>query len=111
VREGKLSVIVDFRSSDCSVGLPWNIAQYALLTYMIAHVTGLGVGKIGMKLADAHIYVDNVQETRKLFERSPRAWPRLKIVGAYKSIDDFRSDSFKLEGYYPHPALNLKMVV
>jgi thymidylate synthase len=111
VRGDKLHCLVIMRSSDTVVGLPWNVAQYALLTHMIAHVVGLGVGKISFSLADAHIYVDCLEEVKKQLSRCSRAFPKLKIVGEYKSIDDFTSSSFKLERYHPHPALKFKMAV
>jgi dihydrofolate reductase / thymidylate synthase len=111
VRGDKLSCLVIMRSSDTVVGLPWNIAQYALLTYMIAHVTGLGVGKISFSLADAHVYANCLDEVKKQFSRMPRAFPRLRIIGKYKSMDEFHSGSFKLEGYYPHPRLKFDMAI
>lgn len=111
VREDKLHCLVIMRSSDTVVGLPWNIAQYALLTYMIAHVVGLKVGKISFSLADAHIYSDCLEEVKKQLSRVPRSFPRLEIIGNYKSMDEFHSNSFKLEGYYPHPSLEFKMAV
>lgn len=111
VRGDKLHCLVIMRSSDTIVGLPWNIAQYSLLTYMIAHITGLGVGKISFSLADAHVYVNCLEEVKKQFNRMPRAFPRLKIIGKYKTIDEFHSNSFKLEGYYPHPTLKFEMAI
>jgi len=109
VDENRLNCLFRMRSSDVPVGLPYNIAFYALLTYMIGHITDLQPGTLVASLSDAHIYANCLDQVTEQLSRSPRAWPKLEIVGTYKSIDDFRSDSFKLIGYHPHSSIEMEM--
>lgn len=105
----RLNCLFRMRSSDTPVGLPWNIAFYALLTYMIGHITDLQPGTLVASLSDAHIYTNCLEQVREQLSRSPRDWPKLEIVGTHHSIDDFRSDSFKLNEYHPHKSINMEM--
>ena len=109
VDENRLNCLFRMRSSDVPVGLPYNIAFYALLTYMIGHITDLQPGTLVASLSDAHIYANCLDQVTEQLSRSPRAWPKLEIVGTYKSIDDFRSDSFKLIDYHPHSSIEMEM--
>jgi dihydrofolate reductase / thymidylate synthase len=111
VEDSRLNCLFRMRSSDVAVGLPWNIAFYALLTYMIGNIVDLQPGILVASLSDAHIYTNCLEQINEQLARSPRAWPKLKIVGTYKSIDDFHSDSFKLVDYYPHSSIKMEMAV
>lgn len=107
----RLNCLFRMRSSDTAVGLPWNIAFYGLLTYMIGHIVDLQPGTLVASLSDAHIYTNCLDQVKEQISRSPRAWPKLEIVGTYKSIDDFHSESFKLVDYYPHSGIKMEMAV
>lgn len=104
-----LNCLFRMRSSDTAIGLPCNIAFYALLTYMIGHIVGLQPGTLVASLSDAHIYANCLDQIKEQISRSPRLWPKLKIIGTYASIDDFRSDSFQVVGYYPHNGIKMQM--
>lgn len=104
VADGKLSCQLYQRSADVFLGLPFNIASYALLTMMIAQVTGLRAGDFVHTIGDAHIYTNHIAQTEEQMQRKPRRLPRMIMDPSVKSIDDFTYDSFKLIGYnaYPH---------
>lgn len=97
------------RSVDTFLGLPFNIASYALLMHMIAQVIGAKVGRLNLILGDTHIYKDHFDAVRKQLERSIKTLPTLKINPAVKEIDDFKMDDFELVGYDPDPAIPAKM--
>jgi dihydrofolate reductase / thymidylate synthase len=107
----RLNCMANMRSVDCPVGLPFNVASYALLTYAIGHLTGLTPGILVMSLADTHVYTNVIDQVKEQLCRPPRPWPHLEIVGQYNSIDDFTADSFRLVDYYPHPTLKMDMAV
>ncbi|AMB17039.1 thymidylate synthase [Macropodid alphaherpesvirus 1] len=111
VANGELSCQLYQRSGDMGLGVPFNIASYALLTYMIAHVVGLVPGELVHTLGDAHIYLNHIERLRIQLQREPRPFPQLKIIRAVTSIDDFRSEDFVLEGYRPHSALKMELAV
>ena len=107
----KLSCLMYQRSADLGLGIPFNIASYALLTHMVAHVTGTDAHELVIQLGDAHVYRDHVDALRVQLEREPRTFPKLKIKREVKSIDDFASEDFVVEGYDPHPSIAMKMSV
>ncbi|WP_022793938.1 thymidylate synthase [Marinococcus halotolerans] len=103
VQDGKLSCQLYQRSADIFLGVPFNIASYALLTQMIAHVCDLEPGEFIHTFGDAHIYNNHVEQIRTQLEREPRSLPEMKITRNVDSIFDFTIDDFSLEGYDPHP--------
>ncbi len=105
VTGGRLSCSMYQRSCDLFLGLPFNIASYALLTMMIAQVTDLRPGDLIISLGDAHIYANHVEQVKLQLEREPRALPTMRIDPSVKSLFDFRSEHFHLEGYDPHPRI------
>jgi len=111
VADGRLSCQLYQRSADMGLGVPFNIASYALLTMMIANVTGLEPGDFVHTLGDAHIYSNHVDQIREQIKREPRPFPKMKIKRKVDSIDDFKMDDFELEGYDPHPVIKMPMAV
>lgn len=99
------------RSADMGLGVPFNIASYALLTHMVAHVTGRKPGDFVHTIGDAHVYLNHVEALQKQLTREPRAFPTLKINSAKKSIDDFEFSDFEVVGYNPHKTIKMKMAV
>ena len=93
------------------LGVPFNIASYALLTMMVAQVTGLEPGEFIHTLANTHIYVNHLDQAREQISREPKILPTMKINQSVKSIFDFKFDDFKLEGYNPHPAIKGEIAV
>ena len=111
VSEQRLSCSMYMRSCDVFLGLPFNIASYALLTQMIAQVTGLGLGDLIISLGDAHIYSNHIDQTRKLLARDPKSLPKMQLDPSVTSLFDFRYEHFRLEGYDPHPGIKAPIAV
>lgn len=110
VSGNKLSCQLYQRSADVGLGVPFNIASYALLTCMIAHVCNLEPYEFIHVMGDTHIYNNHVEGLTEQLGRTPRSFPKLKINRQVASIDDFRFEDFELVDYNPHPAINMEMV-
>lgn len=109
VDDGELSCQMYQRSVDVGLGLPFNIASYALLTHMVAHVTGLRVGRLIMCLGDTHIYQNHLDGILEQIQRTPRVLPKLFIDRVTDNIDSITEQDIRLEGYNPHPRLTAEM--
>lgn len=110
-KKNELSCQMYQRSADMGLGVPFNIASYALLTHMIAHVTGRKAGDFVHTIGDAHVYLNHVDALKEQLERSPRAFPKLKINSEKTGIDDFEYSDFEVTGYKPHKTIKMKMAV
>ena len=111
VANGILSCQLYQRSADIFLGVPFNIASYALLTMMVAQVTGLKPGEFIHTLGDAHIYLNHMEQVKLQLSREPRPLPRMIINQNVRNINDFVFDDFKLEGYEPHPAIKASVAI
>jgi thymidylate synthase len=107
----KLSCQVYMRSCDIFLGLPFNISSYALLTYMIGHLTNLQPDKLSFCLGDAHIYKSHINQCKELISRDLRELPTLNIKRKVECIDDFNFEDFEIVGYKPHPTIKAEMAV
>ena len=103
VAEGKLSCQLYQRSADVFLGVPFNIASYALLTLMVARVTGLRPGEFVHTFGDAHLYVNHLDQARLQLSREPRPLPTMTLSRAAPRLEEFRYEDFQLAGYDPHP--------
>jgi len=111
VVDGRLSCQLYQRSADLFLGVPFNIASYALLTLMIAQVTDLGAGDFVHTFGDAHLYVNHLDQARLQLTREPRPLPTMRLSPDVRSVFGFRYDDFHLEGYDPHPHIPAPVAV
>jgi thymidylate synthase len=111
VAEGRLSCQLYQRSADVFLGVPFNIASYALLTLMVAQVTGLAPGEFVHTFGDAHLYSNHLEQARLQLSRAPRALPTMRLSLSAKDLFAFRYEDFVLEGYDPHPHIKAKVAV
>jgi len=111
VHDNRLSCHMYQRSADVFLGVPFNIASYALLTHIIAHQCGLGVGELIISFGDVHIYNNHMDQVREQLTREPRPLPQLLIEGRFQQVDQYEVRDFQIWGYDPHPAIRGELSV
>ncbi|MBI2622093.1 thymidylate synthase, partial [Candidatus Microgenomates bacterium] len=111
VAGNRLSLQLYQRSADMFLGVPFNIASYALLTMIIAQVTGLKPGEFVHTFGDVHIYSNHFAQVKEQLKRKPRPFPKMKINSKIKDIDDFKFEDFTIIGYNPHPPIKAEVTV
>jgi thymidylate synthase len=111
VAEGRLSCQLYQRSADVFLGVPFNIASYALLTLMVAQVSGLAPGEFIHTFGDAHLYLNHLEQAREQLGRPPRRLPTMRLSPSARDLFAFRYEDFVLEGYDPHPHIKAKVAV
>jgi dihydrofolate reductase/thymidylate synthase len=110
-KRNELSCHMYQRSADMGLGVPFNIASYALLTHLLAHVTGRKPGELVHTLGDAHVYLNHIEPLQEQLQRTPRPFPKLTINPEKKGIDDFVYEDLKVIGYHPYKSISMKMAV
>ncbi|MCA9602041.1 MAG: thymidylate synthase [Polyangiales bacterium] len=111
VNDGEISCQLYQRSADIFLGVPFNIASYAVLLMMVAHVTGLRPREFVHTFGDAHLYQNHLEQARLQLSREPRPLPTVRITTKRDRLDDFQFEDFVIEGYDPHPAIKAKVAV
>ena len=111
VAEGRLSCQLYQRSADLFLGVPFNIASYALLTLMVAQVIGLAPGEFVHTLGDAHLYLNHLDQAREQLTRAPRPFPRMQLNPEVKDLFGYHYEDFTLIDYHPHPAIKAPIAV
>ncbi len=111
VQDGELSCQLYQRSADLFLGVPFNIASYALLALMVAQVCGLRPGDFVHTFGDLHLYTNHIEQAREQLERRPRSLPRMRLNPERQALEDFVYEDFILEGYEPHPAIKAPVAV
>jgi thymidylate synthase len=111
VADGKLSCQLYQRSADLFLGVPFNIASYALLNMMVAHVCGLQVGDFVHTFGDCHLYMNHLEQADEQLSRSPRTLPKMKLNTKIRNIFDFSYEDFELESYDPHPLIKAPVAI
>jgi thymidylate synthase len=111
VAQGRLSLMLYQRSADFFLGVPFNIASYALLALMVAQVCGLRPGELVHNLGDTHLYLNHLEQAREQLQREPRPRPRMTLNPQVEDLFAFRYEDFLLEGYDPHPAIKAPVAV
>ena len=111
VADGRLSCQMYQRSADIFLGVPFNIASYALLTLMVAQVTGLRPADFVLTLGDAHLYLNHLEQAREQLARVPKPFPRMKLNPSVTDLFAFAYEDFTLESYEPHPAIKAPIAV
>ncbi|OSX65683.1 hypothetical protein POSPLADRAFT_1065340 [Postia placenta MAD-698-R-SB12] len=107
----RLSCLLYQRSADLGLGIPFNIASYALLTHLVAHLTQTEPHELIIQLGDAHVYRDHVDALKEQLERTPRPFPTLRWNRRVEDVDDFKAEDITVEGYQPYPPIAMKMSV
>ena len=110
-RNGKLSLQLYQRSADIFLGVPFNIASYALMAIILAKIAGLEPGEFIHTFGDVHIYENHIPQVKEQLKRKPKPFPKVKIIGKLKSIDDFKPEMVELENYDPYPMLKAELTV
>jgi len=111
VQKGRVNLQLYQRSADIFLGVPFNIASYALLTHVFAHLTGNKPGKFTHVLGDVHIYENHIEEAREQLKREPRPFPTVRIEKDATSLESFRPEHVILDNYNPHPPIRAQLTV